>query len=119
MDGSTRAYSRGAKKVPAANKCDLMVACTRAISKATSFMVVASLQTQRAMPATRVSGRMARCMVKAFIFGRMAVATRASTSSIKKKVLAFTCGLMDAPITACGGTAYKMAKALKFSPILK
>ena len=42
MDGSTRAYSRGAKKVPAANKCDLMVACTRAISKATSFMVVAS-----------------------------------------------------------------------------
>ena len=42
MDGSTRAYSRGVKKVLAANRCDSMVVYTRVISKTTSFTVVVS-----------------------------------------------------------------------------
>ena len=67
----------------------------------------------------KVSGRMARCTVKAFIFGQMAVAIKVSTSSIKKKASVSTCGLMDVPTTACGGMEYKMARALRFNPILK
>lgn len=119
MAGSMRVSTREARKVQAVSKCARMAAFMKVSSRTMSSMDTVSLLIPPAIRATRVSGKMERCMVKDCIFGLTAVATKASTRMIKRMVSAFTCGPMDEHTTECGRTACRMERVLRCNPILK